>query len=81
MVTHNNKTNAYNAFKSLKAVDLREGNLFSSIGLLSLPLYFQTEPLPNYNIFRRSITKNMTHLQRKKRTSSLKNSTPTRRRA
>lgn len=28
MVTHNNKTNTFNAFKSLKAMQLNEGNIY-----------------------------------------------------
>ena len=35
MVTHNNKTNAFNAFKSLKAVELNKGTYFLVIFTVS----------------------------------------------
>ena len=49
MVTHCNKTNSFNAFKSLKAMELNEGIFFSLNLTVSLALHFQMqkEALPN----------------------------------
>jgi hypothetical protein len=48
MITHNNKTNAFNAFKSLKAIELNDGSyLHRSHSAPSLALHLQMETPPN----------------------------------
>ena len=50
MVTHNNKTNAFNAFKSLKAMELNDGKYIHSScshSAPSLALHFQKVTLQN----------------------------------
>lgn len=81
MVTHNSKTNSFNAFKSLKAIELNEGHFFSLIedSPKLTNIHLQTETLPDYKNFRRSIMKNMKVSRKKKRMNSLQNLMPTRR--
>jgi hypothetical protein len=83
MVTHNSKTNSFNAFKSLKAIELNEGLFFSLLKTRhqSLPLQLQTETLPDCKNFSRSIMKNMKDSRGKKKKNSLQNSMPRRRQA